>query len=81
MANDFERMIDRRNSDSLKWSRSRGGALIPLWVADMDFGAPECVTRALHARVSAGVFGYPIVTEPVNARRRGLGGKSLRLED
>jgi cysteine-S-conjugate beta-lyase len=65
MAIDFDRLVDRRNSDSLKWSKARGGAAIPLWVADMDFVAPECVTRALNERVAEGVFGYPIVTESV----------------
>ena len=36
-----------------------------MWVADMDFAAPECVTHALNERLAAGVFGYPVVTEPV----------------
>src|SRR5262249_2199555 len=31
---------------------------LPLWVADMDFRAPEPVIRALHDRVDHGVFGY-----------------------
>ncbi len=53
---DFDRVIDRRNSDSIKW-RWYGDAL-PLWVADMDFPAPEPVLRALHARVDHGIFGY-----------------------
>ncbi|MDA8125589.1 MAG: PatB family C-S lyase [Deltaproteobacteria bacterium] len=53
---DFDRVIDRTKSDSLKW-RAYGEAL-PLWVADMDFAAPEPVRRALAARVDHGVFGY-----------------------
>ena len=65
MTLDFDRTIDRRNSDSLKWSDSRGHHAIPMWVADMDFAAPECVTRALRERIHQGVFGYPIVTEDV----------------
>ena len=36
-----------------------------MWVADMDFAAPECVIRALRERVDQGVFGYPVVTEAV----------------
>jgi len=62
---DFDRIIDRRDSDSLKWSDSRGNHVIPMWVADMDFGSPECVIRALRERVDQGIFGYPIVTEAV----------------
>lgn len=65
MTIDFDRIIDRRNSDSLKWSGSRGNQTIPMWVADMDFAAPECVLRALRERVDQGVFGYPVVTEGV----------------
>jgi cysteine-S-conjugate beta-lyase len=65
MTIDFDRMIDRRNSDSLKWSGSRGNQTIPMWVADMDFAAPECVLHALRQRVDQGLFGYPVVTEEV----------------
>ncbi len=54
---DFDRIIDRQGSDSIKW-RLYGDAL-PLWVADMDFVAPDAVLTALRARVEHGVFGYP----------------------
>lgn len=65
MSIDFDRIIDRRNSDSLKWSDYGGNHVIPMWVADMDFAAPECVIRALRERVDQGVFGYPRVTDEV----------------
>ncbi len=65
MTIDFDCMIDRRSSDSLKWSGSRGNQTIPMWVADMDFAAPECVLHALRQRVDQGLFGYPVVTEEV----------------
>ena len=61
---DFDQIIDRRSSDSVKW-KAYGDAL-PLWVADMDFAAPEPVIRALHERVDHGVFGYG--TEPPELR-------------
>lgn len=32
--------------------------LLALWVADMDFEAPECVKESLRAYVDAGVFAY-----------------------
>ncbi len=57
MAFDFDRVIERRTTDSIKWRRY--GEAIPMWVADMDFAAPEAVIQALHARVDHGVFGYP----------------------
>ncbi len=54
---DFDRYIDRRNSESLKWLVFPEDVL-PLWVADMDFQSPPEVIEALHERVDHGVFGY-----------------------
>jgi cystathionine beta-lyase len=65
MAFDFDRINDRRNTDSLKWSDPQGKNAIPMWVADMDFIAPECVVRALQQRIDKGVFGYAIPTAAV----------------
>ncbi len=56
MPYDFDHSPIRRGTDSLKWQRY--GAALPLWVADMDFAAPEPVLAALHERVTHGVFGY-----------------------
>ncbi len=54
----FERVIDRRGGDSLKWNRYAGRDVLPLWVADMDFAAPPAIIRALEKRVAHGCFGY-----------------------
>ena len=54
---DFDRVIDRRGSDSNKWHKF-GPDVVPLWVADMDFASPPPVVEALRARVEHGVFGY-----------------------
>jgi cystathionine beta-lyase len=62
----FDRVIDRFNSDSLKWRRCSSGGIIPMWVADMDFASPECVIRALRQRVDEGVFGYPVATDALS---------------
>ena len=55
---DFDTIIDRRNTASLKWDRYAGQDIIPLWVADMDFRSPPAVLDALQQRVEYGVFGY-----------------------
>jgi aminotransferase/cystathionine beta-lyase len=55
---DFDAPVDRSNSDSIRWDRYAAGDVIPLWVADMDFQSPPCVTGALAERVQHGVFGY-----------------------
>ncbi|HNS22296.1 MAG TPA: PatB family C-S lyase [Sedimentisphaerales bacterium] len=60
---DFDRVVERRDSDSLKWAKYKGRDVIPMWVADMDFQAPEPVLDALHERVEHGVFGYAIPPE------------------
>ena len=54
---DFDRLIDRRHSDSTKW-RTYDEDVLPLWTADMDFAVPPPVIEALHERVAHGVFGY-----------------------
>jgi len=57
MAYDFDRVIERRHTESSKW-RKYGEDVVPLWVADMDFASPESVVGALRERVEHGVFGY-----------------------
>ncbi len=65
MPYDFDHSPIRRGTDSLKWQRY--GAALPLWVADMDFAAPESVVEALHERVAHGVFGYGAPPEELTA--------------
>ncbi len=60
MKYDFDRVIPRRPTDSIKWNNYEANVL-PLWVADMDFVSPEPVMRALHERVAQGIFGYPSI--------------------
>src|SRR5881396_3441435 len=57
MTFDFDRVIDRRASDSNKW-RKYPPDVLPLWVADMDFASPPAVVQALRDRVEHGFFGY-----------------------
>jgi cysteine-S-conjugate beta-lyase len=59
MCYDFDQIIDRRPSDSYKWNTYEQDAL-PMWVADMDFAAPQPVIQALSQRVEHGIFGYPV---------------------
>lgn len=54
----FDQQIDRLKSECVKWHYFDEDVL-PMWVADMDFKAPEPILRALHKRVEHGVFGYP----------------------
>lgn len=63
---DFERVIDRRTSNSLKWVHGRHGLTpeqrdadpLPMWVADMDFRVAEPILNALQREIDVGVLGY-----------------------
>jgi cystathionine beta-lyase len=57
MTFDFDKVVDRRGTDSNKWHKF-GPDVLPLWVADMDFASPPAVIDALRARVEHGVYGY-----------------------
>src|SRR5262245_66657060 len=63
MTYDFDRLVDRRRTDSSKWQKY-GPDVLPLWVADMDFQSPEPVIRELRERVEHGVFGYLAFEQP-----------------
>ena len=59
---DFDTVVERRGTNSLKYDASRarekGEELLPMWVADMDFRtAPEILAR-LQQVVEHGIFGY-----------------------
>ena len=64
MAYNFDEIIERRASDSIKWNMY-GADVLPMWVADMDFKSPPAVTAALQARVAQGVFGYGSDPKPL----------------
>ena len=59
---DFDERIDRKNTSCIKYDfavqRGKPEGILPLWVADMDFKAPQPVLDALKARVEHGIFGY-----------------------
>lgn len=54
---DFDRIIERRGGDSAKWN-AYPEDILPMWVADTDFMAPEPVVKALRDRAAHGIFGY-----------------------
>ena len=62
---DFQTVIERRNTASLKWDKYKGRDILPLWVADMDFKSPPSVLKALHDRVAHGIFGYAVTPQPL----------------
>ncbi len=58
MVFDFDTPTNRLNTDSIRWDSFDNKAVLPLWVADMDFKSPPCVIEALSNRVQDGIYGY-----------------------
>ena len=58
----FDEIIPRRGTASVKWDLFYGEAL-PLWVADMDFKAAPAILEALQRRLDHGVFGYELLPQ------------------
>lgn len=67
MSFDFEREIPRDGTASVKHDGRAAyfgtPDVLPLWVADMDFAAPEAVIRALSERAAHPVYGYTFYPE------------------
>lgn len=62
MKYNFDEMIDRKNTNSLKYDfaveRNKPADVLPLWVADMDLKTPLEVREALKKSAEHGIFGY-----------------------
>lgn len=60
----FDEIIDRRETDSIKWSKRHlkenfgEEESIPMWIADMDFKVAQPIIDAIMKRAEHGVFGY-----------------------
>lgn len=67
MKYNFDEIIDRRGTESVKWDAvsERWGRndLLPMWVADMDFRTPSFVMNALRKRLEHEVLGYTFASE------------------
>ena len=61
---DFNQVVNRTNTNSVKWEfmhlfePKATPDTIPLWVADMDFPCAEPIIKALHKRIDRKIFGY-----------------------
>lgn len=55
---DFDKVLDRKKTNSQKWEKYVGRDIIPLWVADSDFETAPEIVDALQKRVAHGIFGY-----------------------
>jgi len=62
MAYEFDKVLDRRNTNCEKWDGLKEvfgrDDVVPLWVADMDLASPPEVVEALRERVQHPTYGY-----------------------
>lgn len=61
MKYDFDSVINRRDTDSVKWNVKENE--LPMWVADMDFPAAPEIIEAMKKRIDHGIFGYSILPD------------------
>ena len=59
----FDEIISRRNTNSLKWDAAANDQVLPMWVADMDFRTVPAITEAIIRRAQHGIFGYSKVPD------------------
>ncbi len=80
----FDKIINRRNTNSIKWN-AYPPDILPMWVADMDFAAPKPVLDALRKSLDGGVLGYefprPALMESVAQRMRRLYAWEVKAEE
>ena len=61
---DFDQVIDRENSNSVKWefmetqARDANRDTLPFWIADMDFSCPPAMLTAIKERTDRLIMGY-----------------------
>jgi len=60
MKYNFDEIIDRKKTSSVKWDLAADQEVLPMWVADMDFRTAPEITEAIMKKVSHGIVGYSI---------------------
>lgn len=59
--NDFKSIIDRHDTNSLKWDYFDDD--LPMWVADMDFKVAPAIQNAIQKRANHPIYGYTVVPD------------------
>lgn len=64
MRYNFDEIIDRSGTDSLKYDARKRyfgtDDVLPMWVADMDFRTPDFIVDAMKKRMEHEIFGYTL---------------------
>lgn len=60
---DFDTVVSRTDTASLKWDKYKGTDILPFWVADMDFMIAPPIQQALEKRMAHPLIGYSVAPE------------------
>ncbi|MDF2934033.1 MAG: cystathionine beta-lyase [Chryseobacterium sp.] len=63
MKYNFDEIVPRKNTHSVKWDLAKDPEVLPMWVADMDFKTAPEIIETISDKVSHGVFGYGIIPQ------------------
>ncbi|MBW2609288.1 MAG: pyridoxal phosphate-dependent aminotransferase [Deltaproteobacteria bacterium] len=67
MQYDFDSVVDRRNTNSVKWDILKfvfgTEDILPMWIADMDFQTTPTIIEALKKLAEHGIFGYSMTPD------------------
>ena len=58
----FDKIVNRRNTDCVKWNNEIPEDVLPMFIADMDFEVLPEIVDALQKRVDQHIFGYTVLT-------------------
>ncbi len=61
MKYNFDKIINRRNTDSVKWNCPENE--LPMWIADMDFEVADEIKEAVNKRASHSVYAYTDISD------------------
>ncbi|MBZ9687549.1 pyridoxal phosphate-dependent aminotransferase [Clostridium estertheticum] len=67
MIYDFDKIVNRFNTESIKWDLVKekygDSDVIPMWVADMDFEVAKPISEAIRKRACHEIYGYTLKSE------------------
>jgi cystathionine beta-lyase len=63
MKYNFDEIVSRRGTHSIKWDAAKKDEVLPMWIADMDFNTFPAVSEALMRTAEKGHFGYNTVPD------------------
>lgn len=58
----FDKIVNRRNTDCVKWNNEIPEDVLPMFIADMDFEVLPEIVDALQKKVNQHIYGYTVLT-------------------